>query len=550
MASGTGKTVPVFRSGILRNVGGNRDIDQLFCDDFSGKIVIGMIEDTVRDRNGLKSCRLQMRPFMPGMPRLCTGGSGSKGTNTYVYTMDQFHCIEGSPYVYWAGEALRDSFKNDRQLAEFGDAKIGLQTGDTQKFIRLWFEIDSCSFNVASGKWFPINKGGEYRKWFGNNLNVVDWQDNGKNIKTDKLERLKAGLIEKKNSKCWNEDYYFRRGITWNLISSSSFSARCYENMIFDIASNGYFVFDDSNYLYIAGLLNSKVTQYIADALNPTMNLSAGVLSKLPVKDLVNQKSEINEEVQRCIDLAKTDWNMFEVSYEFCTHPLVGRRNDKMSILLSDKYLEWEAKCNQRFQELKSNEEKINEIFITAYGLENELDSTIKDEDVSVKSHDETVTYFQKDREKSLDEEYLLAKKRKQQTIQEIEEQIEDKKETDCLLTKISHLHRGCDVYEITSKLFKKMKKEKAFLKIPYFCELMNVWKAMLLAYELLDEKSLSEEKVEEHWGEDVDFILHLSDEIKNHWEKEKTWHENYHKEVRKRIQEKQVKNQKEVGHF
>lgn len=308
-----------------------------------------------------------------------------KGTNTYVYTMDQFHCIEGSPYVYWAGEALRDSFKNDRQLAEFGDAKIGLQTGDTQKFIRLWFEIDSCSFNVASCKWFPINKGGEYRKWFGNNLNVVDWQDNGKNIKTDKLERLKAGLIEKKNSKCWNEDYYFRRGITWNLISSSSFSARCYENMIFDIASNGYFVFDDSNYLYIAGLLNSKVTQYIADALNPTMNLSAGVLSKLPVKDLVNQKSEINEEVQRCIDLAKTDWNMFEVSYEFCTHPLVGRRNDKMSILLSDKYLEWEAKCNQRFQELKSNEEKINEIFITAYGLENELDSTIKDEDVSVR---------------------------------------------------------------------------------------------------------------------------------------------------------------------
>ena len=127
---------------------------------------------------------------------------------------------------------------------------------------------------------------------------------------------------------------------------------------------------------------------------------------------------------------------------------------------------------------------------------------------------------------------------------------IEDKKETDCLLTKISHLDRGCDVYEITSKLFEKMKKEKAFLKIPYFCELMNVWKAMLLAYELLDEKSLSEEKVEEHWGEDVDFILHLSDEIKKHWEKEKTWHENYHKEVRKRIQEKQVKNQKEVGHF
>ena len=166
------------------------------------------------------------------------------------------------------------------------------------------------------------------------------------------------------------------------------------------------------------------------------------------------------------------------------------------------------------------------------------------------KSHDETVTYYQKDREKSLDEEYLLAKKRKQQAIQEIEKQIEDKKETDCLLTKISHLHRGCDVYEITSKLFKKMKKEKAFLKIPYFCELMNVWKAMLLAYELLDEKSLSEEKVEEHWGEDVDFILHLSDEIKIHWEKDKTWHENYHKEVRKRIQEKQVKNQKEVGHF
>lgn len=141
--------------------------------------------------------------------------------------MKDFQCIEGKPLVYWAGESLRKAFRTDKKLSEYGDAKIGLQTGDTKKFIRFWFGIN---YNDFEYKWFPINKGGEFRKWFGNNLNVVDWQNNGQNIKRDKKERLEKGLIEKKNSKCWNEEYYFKKGITWNLISSSMFSARCYEN--------------------------------------------------------------------------------------------------------------------------------------------------------------------------------------------------------------------------------------------------------------------------------------------------------------------------------
>lgn len=139
-----------------------------------------------------------------------------------------------------------------------------------------------------------------------------------------------------------------------------------------------------------------------------------------------------------------------------------------------------------------------------------------------------------------MDEEYILAKKRKQETLTEIKKNMECKSESDCLMSKISHLNRGCDIYGITSKLLQKMREQKAFLKIPFLFELMNVWKAMLLAYGLMDEKPLIVQNSMKHHGEDNAFLLHLADEIRTHWEEEKSWQEEYHKQVKETIHHNQ----------
>lgn len=152
----------------------------------------------------------------------------------------------------------------------------------------------------------------------------------------------------------------------------------------------------------------------------------------------------------------------------------------------------------------------------------------------------ETITYYLEDREKSLDEEYILAKKRKQETLTEIKKNMECKSESDCLMSKISHLNRGCDIYGITSKLLQKMREQKAFLKIPFLFELMNVWKAMLLAYGVMDEKPLIVQNSMKHHGEDNVFLLHRADEIRTHWEEEKSWQEEYHKQVKETIHHNQ----------
>lgn len=303
----------------------------------------------------------------------------------YFYEAEQsdFLKIPGSPIAYWISEKLLSIFEMTKSLSFYGEPKVGLQTGDTNYFLRYWYEVSNNKIYLAKAKkelckWVPICKGGEYRRWYGNNEYVVNWENDGFEIKNfkDKNGKLK--------SRPQNVDFYFRKGITWNLISSANFAIRCYPaGMIFDVSSNAFFCSDDL-YLYIAAVLNSKIMYILSKILNPTINFSAGVIANLPI--LIDKKSisKINIIVDDNIANEKKDWDFFENSWDFKKHPLLCYETDKISVAFEM----WSKECDERFNQLKANEEELNRIFIDIYELQDELTPEVEDKDVTVRKAD------------------------------------------------------------------------------------------------------------------------------------------------------------------
>lgn len=303
----------------------------------------------------------------------------------YFYQVEQsdFLKIPGFPIAYWISEKLLLIFEMAKPLSFYGEPKVGLQTGDTNYFLRYWYEVSNNKIYLAKAKkelckWVPICKGGEYRRWYGNNEYVVNWENDGFEIKNfkDKNGKLK--------SRPQNVDFYFRKGITWNLISSANFAIRCYPSgMIFDVSSNAFFCCDDL-YLYIAAVLNSKIMYILSKILNPTINFSAGVIANLPI--LIDKKSisKINIIVDDNIANEKKDWDFFENSWDFKKHPLLCYETDKVSVAFEI----WTKECDERFEKLKANEEELNRIFIDIYGLQEELTPEVEDKNVTVRQAD------------------------------------------------------------------------------------------------------------------------------------------------------------------
>ena len=303
----------------------------------------------------------------------------------YFYQAEQFDFLKipGLPIAYWISEKLLSIFVTAKSLGFYGEPKVGLQTGDTNYFLRYWYEVSNNKIYLANVKkelckWVPICKGGEYRRWYGNNEYVVNWENDGFEIKNfkDKNGKLK--------SRPQNVDYYFRKGITWNLISSANFAIRCYPaGMIFDVSSNAFFCSDDL-YLYIAAVLNSKIMYILSQILNPTINFSAGVIANLPI--LIDKKaiSKINTIVDDNIANEKKDWDFFETSWDFKKHPLLCYETDKVSVAFEI----WTEECAECFNQLKANEEELNRVFIDIYGLQDELTPEVEDKDVTVRKAD------------------------------------------------------------------------------------------------------------------------------------------------------------------
>lgn len=310
------------------------------------------------------------------------------GKNRYEAIQTDFSNIPGSPVAYWASQQIIRAFENSKLLAQLAKPRVGLQTSNNERFIRLWYEIDYTKMRLGvseaketikvGGKWFPHNKGGEYRKWYGNNINVVDYENDGFDIKAEKAENLRLGLIEKKNSQCWNSEFYFKEALTWSRISSSNFGIR-YSPMGFVFDTAGTCIFAEPKLLkYLLGLLTSNVVKEILLMLNPTLTFQTGDISNIPVIFKEND-GDITAKVNSSIEISKNDWDSFEISWDFKKHPLIRKVPT-----IAEAFAQWQTECDERFNQLKANEEELNRIFINIYGLQNELTPDVSDKDITV----------------------------------------------------------------------------------------------------------------------------------------------------------------------
>lgn len=302
----------------------------------------------------------------------------------YFYEADQFNFskIPGCPVAYWWRSQIFDLF-DGTLLSDYALPKVGLQTGENEKYLRYWYEVNKqkIGFGCANSqsaidskaRWFPCNKGGEFRRWFGNNYLVVDWEFDGKRIKAQKGSYIR------------NPQFYFKRGMTWSTISSGKLSMRYSPSgFLFETKGSMCFPLDEKNFSYLLGLLNSNVVQFLLTALSPTLDYHEGPLGKTPTIIGKTSKSDsVDMLVNKSVSAAKSDWDSFEISWDFQRHPLLCKVPT-----IAEAFDQWKTECDDRFNQLKANEEELNRIFIDSYGLQDELTPEVEDKDVTVRKAD------------------------------------------------------------------------------------------------------------------------------------------------------------------
>lgn len=331
-----------------------------------------------------KGCYLRLVDFRGGMEvqRQKTLEAISNHNCGFYYEQcsDNFAKIPGAPVAYWVSEIDQRNFSEKPKLDECFLPREGITTGKNDLFLRLWHEISADNFFAfkEEAKWFPHSKGGEFRKWYGNNEYVLNWENNGellRNILKNKKSEITPVLR--------NVNYFFKEGLTWSSISSGSFAAR-YRGNKFTFDSKGPSGFPKNNNMSepILAFLNSKIVKHYLSVLAPTLDFKIGQICNLPYF-IGDEGKFITELVQQNISLSKSDWDAFETSWDFTKHPLLRNKPT-----ISEAYAEWEAECNTRFAQLKANEEELNRIFIDIYGLQDELTPEVEDKDVTVRKAD------------------------------------------------------------------------------------------------------------------------------------------------------------------
>lgn len=330
------------------------------------------------------------------------------GDCRYTAKQENFSKIPGAPVAYWVSENVFEAYKNPN-LDEIAKPRHGLATSDNNRFLKLWYEVDvnkSSLFDKAnySKKWYPMNKGGSFRKWYGNLDWVINYENDGKEIKEFAISIYKCS-----SRTIQNTQYYFKESITWSALTSGSFSVRWSdEGALF--GSGGYCAFVENGLIkYITALMNNKVAAVFLSMVSPTLNYEVGHIKTIPVIIDKKKKTIIDDIVKQNIQLSKNDWDSFETSWDFKKHPLVSVISDQLPVTGTDHYplttdnskttdhyplttehyyKEWEKECNDRFNTLKHNEEELNRIFIDIYGLQDELTPEVEDKDVTVRKAD------------------------------------------------------------------------------------------------------------------------------------------------------------------
>lgn len=246
--------------------------------------------------------------------------------NKYISTDDSFKLVPRCAYSYWLSDKEKHIFADNPNLEDNGRLCLGMRTGDNNRFLRLWYEVSSEKLGLSedartSKKWYPYNKGGEYRKWYGNLEYVVNWENDGEEIKAN-TRLVYPQLGDNLGWKISNEDKYFTEGIAWSRISTYNFGVRyCSSNIIFDTAAPMMFPHDNERLLYILGFMCSKLATSFLQVINPTIAFQVGDVAKLPL--IIDGDGEIDKIVTENISIANEEWDEFETSWDFKSHPLI-----------------------------------------------------------------------------------------------------------------------------------------------------------------------------------------------------------------------------------
>ena len=350
-------------------------------------------------KNQDKGVYFKLSEFKGGMDvqkeKVLDALSDSKCDYIYEISENEFFAIPGAPIAYWVSTKFSDAFRLP-SIKDVAHSCIGMRTGDNDRFLRYWYEVSirRIGFDFSSAeevkkskaKWIPFHKGGDFRRWYGNNDYVVNWENDGVEIK-ENTRKVYPQLGDNLNWKITNEKYYFYEGITWTAVSSAKTGFRRYPvGFIFSNAGQAVISNGQSDLDYLTGLLNCKVIINILQMIAPTVRFESGEIGKIPVCYDVSQRDYVVTHVNQAIAISKEDWDSLETSWDFQHHLLLPMRKtetDKMYYL--DKlYDMWANLCEERVNRLKASEEKLNRIFIDIYGLQEELTPEVEDKDVTV----------------------------------------------------------------------------------------------------------------------------------------------------------------------
>lgn len=295
--------------------------------------------------------------------------------NKYISNQKDFTKIPGMPIAYWIHQKMLEVFEKSKTLGSLVPVKKGLDTGNNEYFLKFWFEVDREKFGVlfsnseafekSGKKWAPHDKGGTFRKWYGNNEYVINWENGGFELKNS-------------SANLRSERYYFCNAITWSTLTSGKISFRLsIQGAISNTAGSSLYP-DESNILYYLALLNSSVIQKAINIINPTLNYSAGPISLLPV--IISNNPKIEALSDECISISRTNWDSFELSWDFINHPLLTYKE----INLKKSFNNWQNFCEKQFKKLKENEELLNKIFIEIYDLHSEVSPEVDNKDIAI----------------------------------------------------------------------------------------------------------------------------------------------------------------------
>lgn len=299
----------------------------------------------------------------------------------YTFQQDGFNRIPGSPIAYWVTDTYLDIFRTHPPLGDFAEPRQGIATSKNDTYLRNWYEIDFNKMGLhfqsieeahqSNKRWFPYNKGGSYRRWYGNQEFVISFDKKS----YDKLATIGNNLPSRQ--------YYFQEGITYTFISTTAFAARFTpKGFLFDVAGSTIFA-GKANVYYLLGFLTSKITASLLAIQNPTLNFQVGNIRSLPLKVDKGLENKIEHIVKDNIDISKRDWDSFETSWEFKRHPFLSAQQADSKLEVS--FQKYEAKTQLDFEQLKRNEEALNRLFIGMYGLDEELSDVVHDEEVSIR---------------------------------------------------------------------------------------------------------------------------------------------------------------------